>query len=457
MKMGIPIPNSKLGMWLFLGTEIMFFTAFIGTYIVLRVGSQPWPSVEQTHINVWAGGINTFVLIFSSYLVVVAYEAMTNKNYKKAWGTLVGVFVCACLFLGIKSVEYYGKYEHDVLPGHIAESREQALNKLKLEMEAAVNAQVAELRPDSQVEADLEAEEKTSKEISESIAFRPDQKIIKLQAELAALNDAGKLDETQQERKAELAGFVSFYNQYRTLRDHIDQNVALGSSLTDQPTVVVTNDGKEVSGTIPPGAPPTGPVKLNTPKGEVTIPREDVKELRAGSPPPEVTLAQVQHKVHDLRNTVVAATSGKTYRGVELVKDEHGHAEAKHEKAAKHEEKEEPVSDASTLVLRQDNGEIVKIPRDSLAEEPDYVYKEAMEPVHDPTVIVYGNIFASLYFLMTGFHALHVVVGMILFAIVLSQGSKINEAWTDWVENSGLYWHFVDLVWIFLFPLIYII
>ena len=46
---------------------------------------------------------------------------------------------------------------------------------------------------------------------------------------------------------------------------------------------------------------------------------------------------------------------------------------------------------------------------------------------------------------------------MILFAIVIKQGSKLNEKWTDFVENSGLYWHFVDLVWIFLFPLLYII
>ena len=83
--------------------------------------------------------------------------------------------------------------------------------------------------------------------------------------------------------------------------------------------------------------------------------------------------------------------------------------------------------------------------------------KRRWNRVHHPTVIVYGNLFASVYFLMTGFHALHVIVGMVLFAMVLSQGSKINEAWTDWVENSGLYWHFVDLVWIFLFPLIYII
>ena len=70
LKMGLPIPNSKLGMWLFLGTEIMFFTAFIGSYIVLRMGSQGWPtSPEVTHISIKAGGINTFVLIVSSYFV----------------------------------------------------------------------------------------------------------------------------------------------------------------------------------------------------------------------------------------------------------------------------------------------------------------------------------------------------------------------------------------------------
>jgi len=77
--------------------------------------------------------------------------------------------------------------------------------------------------------------------------------------------------------------------------------------------------------------------------------------------------------------------------------------------------------------------------------------------VFDPHPIVYGNIFASSYFIMTGFHAIHVIVGMILFAAVLKQGSSLNEKWTDFVENSGLYWHFVDLVWIFLFPMLYII
>ena len=57
--------NGKLGMWLFLGTEIMFFTAFIGVYLVLRLGSIDatgkiaWPTdPKDTHLLVWAGGLN---------------------------------------------------------------------------------------------------------------------------------------------------------------------------------------------------------------------------------------------------------------------------------------------------------------------------------------------------------------------------------------------------------------
>src|SRR5271154_609190 len=84
LKMGLPIPNGKLAMWLFLGTEIMFFTAFIGTYIVVRLGSPGWPSDPAvTHINVLAGGTNTFVLILSSYFVVLAHEAMHHRHFNR--------------------------------------------------------------------------------------------------------------------------------------------------------------------------------------------------------------------------------------------------------------------------------------------------------------------------------------------------------------------------------------
>jgi cytochrome c oxidase subunit III len=71
-----------------------------------------------------------------------------------------------------------------------------------------------------------------------------------------------------------------------------------------------------------------------------------------------------------------------------------------------------------------------------------------------PIVIPGGNMWASTYFLLTGFHALHVLIGLIVFAIMLTM--TLGVAAAGMVENIGLYWHFVDLVWIFLFPLLYL-
>jgi cytochrome c oxidase subunit 3 len=71
-----------------------------------------------------------------------------------------------------------------------------------------------------------------------------------------------------------------------------------------------------------------------------------------------------------------------------------------------------------------------------------------------PIMIPGGPLWASTYFLLTGFHALHVLVGLIAFALLLVVTLDRHRAGV--VENVGLYWHFVDLVWIFLFPLLYL-
>jgi cytochrome c oxidase subunit 3 len=71
-----------------------------------------------------------------------------------------------------------------------------------------------------------------------------------------------------------------------------------------------------------------------------------------------------------------------------------------------------------------------------------------------PIMIPGGPLWASTYFLLTGFHALHVLIGIIVFALLLFV--TIDRTKANFVENIGLYWHFVDLVWIFLFPLLYL-
>ncbi len=69
------------------------------------------------------------------------------------------------------------------------------------------------------------------------------------------------------------------------------------------------------------------------------------------------------------------------------------------------------------------------------------------------------QVFYGLYYVMTGLHAAHIIIGAvaILFAIVLTMTNRIRADRPEVLENVGLYWHLVDLVWIFLFPLFYLI
>jgi cytochrome c oxidase subunit 3 len=69
------------------------------------------------------------------------------------------------------------------------------------------------------------------------------------------------------------------------------------------------------------------------------------------------------------------------------------------------------------------------------------------------------EMFFVLYFVMTGFHALHVLIGIGLVSSVLYMNERghFSKDYHNPIENVGLYWHFVDLVWIYLYPLLYLI
>ena len=71
------------------------------------------------------------------------------------------------------------------------------------------------------------------------------------------------------------------------------------------------------------------------------------------------------------------------------------------------------------------------------------------------------NTYMAIYFTLTGLHALHVVGGALVIGYLLGPGTKMwltdPERFTNRIEVSGLFWHFVDLVWIFLFPVLYLL
>ena len=113
---GLPLGNSKLIVWLFLSTEIMFFAGLIGTYIVLRFGAPFWPHPHDVHLSEPLGAFNTFVLICSSVTIVLSLEAARAHKADVAKGLILLTLVLGGVFLGVKMYEYGQKFKHGVYP-----------------------------------------------------------------------------------------------------------------------------------------------------------------------------------------------------------------------------------------------------------------------------------------------------------------------------------------------------
>lgn len=110
--------NAKVGIWLFLASEIMLFGALFSSYIMLRVGAAAgvWPAVKLAWphhlLNVPIGTFNTAVLITSSVTVVMAWASLKMNNFRRFRMFMVITILCAFAFLGIKSYEYNEKFTH---------------------------------------------------------------------------------------------------------------------------------------------------------------------------------------------------------------------------------------------------------------------------------------------------------------------------------------------------------
>ena len=107
--------NAKLGVWLFLSSEVMLFGALFSTYVLLRTGSETWEHGAE-FLNVPLATINTLVLIISSVTMVMSWASLKAKNlglFKLYMGLTI---LCGATFLVIKGFEYAHKFETGLFP-----------------------------------------------------------------------------------------------------------------------------------------------------------------------------------------------------------------------------------------------------------------------------------------------------------------------------------------------------
>lgn len=107
--------NAKLGIWLFLASEVMLFGGLFSAYVLLRVGADVWPE-GSTILNVPLATVNTVVLISSSITMVLAWASLVRMDFKKYRLYNYGTLLCGAIFLFIKYLEYSAKFHHGLFP-----------------------------------------------------------------------------------------------------------------------------------------------------------------------------------------------------------------------------------------------------------------------------------------------------------------------------------------------------
>ena len=425
----LPLSRGKLCLWLFLSTEIMFFAGLIATYIVLRFGAPPgsWPTPHEVHLQENVGAFNTFVLICSSVTIVLALEASKQNQAGLAKFWMILTFFLGSVFLGVKAYEYSEKFKHGIFP---VKPHSRLYEKPDLYYVQGVRLTLASQR-DKLVarQADLQQQGKT---LSEPEANK-----------LTVINDL-------------LTNLVQ-WTELRAVRDAPDNDQIARRLAIDKlakaiyPHWVVGKQGEEAEHLYV--------ASLEDEKRQLSRDLKTIDDQRTELQKQRDALRSDLEKLQPPR----AAAADEVDVGIRFVvmQNQPPAPPANAAPPANSSEQQtkllgeigrlEEKIQATDAEQKRYQGRLALL--DVLKDEPHGLAHKYPE-LHLPMVIPSGNMWASTYFLLTGFHAIHVLVGLIAFVLVLLY--KLDHTKSHILENTGLYWHFVDLVWIFLFPLLYL-
>jgi cytochrome c oxidase subunit III len=331
--------SGKLGMWLFLVTEVLFFSGMFCAYALYRNRNPEVFEFCSQFLNEKLGAINTGVLLFSSLTMAWAVRASQLKQTKILIGMLGATLGCAAIFLGVKAVEYSHKWGLGLFPGKFY--RSQMEHPVHVDNNYLYNLCIVPM------------------------AF--------------------------------LVAFALYYVYSIVIASKFHMRVA-------GPLVVAA-------------ACFFGGVGLGN-------------YLESGE----------SHDEHVLIDHNLAGHEHEQPAGVH--EDHSGHEHATETKEVSNQPKLSLVS--------VENG-----PLHDVAITP----AESVTPSSSINQSAMAGLFFGIYYCMTGVHAVHILGGMLVISwlIVKASREEFHSKYFGPVDNVGLYWHLVDFIWIYLFPLLYLI
>ncbi len=344
----------KLGMWIFLVTEVLFFSGMFCAYALYRsLHPEVWTFASQ-FLNEMLGAFNTGVLLFSSLSMAWGVRCAQLRQRTGLVVCLAITLGCAAMFLGIKAVEYTHKWDMGLLPAGFYESQflpgvhHEGLSSWLYRL-SAIPALV-------------------------TVGLAVWYLITLVKRDKRTSEIAGPLFVT---------GLCYFLGVYIGIVFQNIEAAGHAASSHDTHATAVADGGEHANGHAEPSH--AGTTTASSDHGDTVEPTTD----------PAHVAASVGHVAHAPSSSLV-----------------------------------EPAH---------------RSPGDPTPEEIDQAGG--------------AGLFFSIYYCMTGVHAIHILGGMVVLTWLLVRATKdhFNEQYFGPVDYVGLYWHLVDLIWIYLFPLLYLI
>lgn len=419
--------SGKLGIWLFLAQEVLFFSALFVAYILYRHHHPEIYSYAHKYLDVKYGAINTAVLIFSSLTAAWAVRAAQLRQTKLLIACLATTIGCALAFLGIKYIEYSHKIHEHILFGRyfdpcvssgnrplLTKNNQCAGHESSVVWSAATARAQAGCFPDYAIDQDagVEGVQASCNVVETKVTLDPTGKVTSEVPGRAITEQCPEWRPSSQPQvKAKYPCWRPAYQPEVCTRSwsftyHDADELKFGGPYYSEDEC--KKEQKAKAAALASGPPPSacvrdGSVGIIVEYGDhQTRPKDlrikaDCKGAPPAAPPPADPLADTEQRIELGKPMATGVT-----------------------KLSKHELHE----------------------------------REAAGPPPEHT-----NMFFTIYFAMTGLHGIHVLVGVFVFIWLLIRAIKghFTPDYFGPIDFAALYWHIVDLIWIFLFPLLYLI
>jgi len=385
--------SGKLGIWLFLAQEVLFFSALFVAYILYRVHHGEIYAYAHKWLDVKMGAINTAVLIFSSLTAAWAVRC-AQLNQKKGLILCITLTIgCALGFLGIKYFEYTHKIHEQILFG----------KKFDPCISSGENPLITKSNhcpgSKSTVEFDMAA--------GKALSGCYEQSALDMDPFMAGLQPDCTVVEEKVARNAK--GEVT--------------NVISSKPITNVCLERVGHHGAWEKNKYPCWRPSYQPAVC-----------------------PDLTNAadRARGKPAKPQVGIIAIYNDHEVRGHEI------RIKAECKAPAKVEPPKDPLAEPTHKTT---------LGAKTLTDKPALTQHEQHDLFYAGPPPEHTNMFFTIYFAMTGLHGIHVLVGVFVFIWLLIRAVKghFGPDYFGPVDYAALYWHIVDLIWIFLFPLLYLI